>query len=55
LREALVAKAKTLAGDGPDDAAETKAQDKFFRRALEDRQSHRCIDCCLDYEMPWKN
>jgi imidazolonepropionase-like amidohydrolase len=55
LREALIAKAKTLAGDGPDDAAETKAQDKFFRRALEDRQSHRCIDCCLDYEMPWKN
>ena len=55
LRDALIAKAKTLAGDGPEDAAAGKARDKFFRRALEDRQNHRCIDCCLDHEMPWKN
>ncbi len=55
LRDALVAKAKTLAGDTPADAAGTKAQDKFFHRALEDRQSHLGVDCCLDHEMSWKN
>jgi N-acetylglucosamine-6-phosphate deacetylase len=55
LRAALVAKAKTLVGDGPGGKDEEKARDKFFRRALEDRQNHRCIDCCLDHEMPWTN
>ncbi len=55
LRDALVAKAKTLAGDGPEDAATDKARDKFFRRSLEDRLSILCVDCCLDHEMPWKN
>ena len=54
-RLALIAKAKTLAGDAPSDPASAKAQDKFFYRALEDRQSHRCLECCLDHEMPWKN
>ena len=55
LREALTAKAKTLAEGSPDNDAGDKARDKFFHRALEDRQSHRCVDCCLDHEMPWKN
>jgi imidazolonepropionase-like amidohydrolase len=55
LREALIAKAKSLAEGAPDDDAGDKARDKFFHRALEDRQSHRCVDCCLDHEMPWKN
>ena len=54
-RLALVAKAKTLSGDAPADPATAKAQAKFFYRALEDRQSHRCLDCCLDHQMPWKN
>jgi N-acetylglucosamine-6-phosphate deacetylase len=54
-RQALIAKAKTLAGEAEEDGAKAKAQDKFFRRALEDRQGHLCIDCCLDHEMPWKN
>jgi imidazolonepropionase-like amidohydrolase len=55
LRDALVAKAKMLAGDGPADGDGTKARDKFFHRALEDRQSHLGVDCCLDHEMSWKN
>jgi imidazolonepropionase-like amidohydrolase len=55
LREALIAKAKTLAGDGPGGKDAEKARDKFFHRALEDRQNHRCLDCCLDHEMPWTN
>ncbi|MFN0130171.1 MAG: amidohydrolase family protein [Verrucomicrobiales bacterium] len=55
LREALLAKAKTLAGDGPGGKGDEKAQDKFFHRALEDRQNHLCLDCCLDHEMPWTN
>jgi len=55
LREALTAKAKTLAGEAPEDTSADKARDKFFHRALEDRQSHRCVDCCIDHEMPWKN
>ena len=54
-RQALITKAKTLAGDPPADPAAAKAQDKFFFRALEDRQSHLCLDCCLDHQMPWKN
>ena len=37
------------------DARRGKAQEKFFFRALEDRQNHLCVDCCLDHEMPWKN
>jgi len=55
LREALLAKAKTLARDGPDGKDNEKGREKFFHRALEDRQNHRCLDCCLDHEMPWTN
>jgi len=54
-RQALIAKAITLAGEAEEDGDKAKAQDKFFRRALEDRQGHLCVDCCLDHEMPWKN
>ncbi len=39
-RLALIDKAKKLATDPPGDPAAAKAQEKFFFRALEDRQSH---------------
>ena len=55
MRQTLLTKAKTLAGDKPADAAASKAQEKFFFRAMEDRQSYRCVEGCLDHEMPWKN
>jgi imidazolonepropionase-like amidohydrolase len=54
-RLALIEKAKKLATEPTGDPAANKAQEKFFFRALEDRQGHRCVDCCLDHEMPWKN
>ena len=54
-RLALIAKAKKLASDAGSDASPNKAQEKFFFRALEDRQGHMCVDCCMDHEMPWKN
>jgi imidazolonepropionase-like amidohydrolase len=54
-RLALIAKAKKLATDAASDASPNKAQEKFFFRALEDRQGHMCVDCCMDHEMPWKN
>lgn len=54
-RLALIEKAKKLATDPAGDPAAAKAQEKFFFRALEDREVYRCIDCCLDHEMPWKN
>lgn len=55
MRETLLAKAKTLAGQDPGGKGNEKAQDKFFHRALEDRQNHRCLDCCLDHKMSWTN
>ncbi|HZJ13942.1 MAG TPA: hypothetical protein VFD27_02785, partial [Chthoniobacteraceae bacterium] len=54
-RLTLIEKAKKLATDPSSDPAADKAQEKFFFRTLEDRQSHLCVDCCLDHEMPWKN
>jgi len=55
-RLTLIDKAKKLATDASGDPAAAKAQEKFFFRTLEDRQSIRCIGCCLDHdEMPWKN
>jgi imidazolonepropionase-like amidohydrolase len=51
-RLALIEKAKKLASDSGGDPAAAKAQEKFFQRALEDRQSHLCVECCLDHEMP---
>jgi imidazolonepropionase-like amidohydrolase len=51
-RLALIEKAKKLASDGGSDPAAAKALEKFFLRALEDRQNHLCVDCCLDLEMP---
>jgi imidazolonepropionase-like amidohydrolase len=54
-RLALIAKAKKLATDTGSEASPGKAQEKFFFRALEDRQDHMCVDCCMDHEMTWKN
>jgi imidazolonepropionase-like amidohydrolase len=54
-RLTLLDKAKKLATEPTPDSAASKAQEKFFFRALEDRQTHLCVDCCLDHEMPWKN
>jgi hypothetical protein len=54
-RLALIEKAKKLATDPAGDPAAAKAQEKFFFRALEDREVYRCTGCCLDHEMPWKN
>jgi imidazolonepropionase-like amidohydrolase len=54
-RLALIEKAKKLATDSSEDPAAKKAQEKFFLRALEFQQSHLCVDCCLDHEMPCKN
>jgi imidazolonepropionase-like amidohydrolase len=54
-RLTLIEKAKKLATDPSADPTADKAQEKFFFRTLEDRQSHLCVDCCLDHEMPWKN
>ena len=54
-RLTLIEKAKKLASEPGGDAAAEKAQEKFFFRAMEDRAIHRCIGCCLDHEMPWKN
>jgi hypothetical protein len=48
-------KAKKLASDATGDPAAAKAQAKFFFRSLEDRETHLCIDCSMDKEMPWKN
>jgi imidazolonepropionase-like amidohydrolase len=52
---ALIEKAKKLATDAGGDPGAKLAQEKFFFRALEHRQDHLCVDCCLDYEMSWKN
>jgi imidazolonepropionase-like amidohydrolase len=54
-RLTLIEKAKKLATDPGGDPAAAKAQEKFFFRALEDREAYRCIGCCLDHEMPWTN
>jgi hypothetical protein len=54
-RLALIEKAKKLATDPAGDPAAAKAQEKFFFRALEDREVYRCVGCCLDHELPWKN
>ncbi len=54
-RLTLIEKAKKLATDPSGDPAATKAQEKFFFRALEDREVYQCTGCCLDHEMPWKN
>jgi imidazolonepropionase-like amidohydrolase len=55
MRLALIEKARKLATDASEDPSAKKAQEKFFFRALEHRQDHLCLDCCLDHEMPWKN
>jgi imidazolonepropionase-like amidohydrolase len=54
-RLALIAKAKKLATDPAGDPGATKAQEKFFFRALEDREVYQCTGCCLDHQTPWKN
>jgi imidazolonepropionase-like amidohydrolase len=54
-RLTLIDKAKKLASEPAGDPAAAKAQEKFLTPALEDRQTYRCIGCCLDHEMPWKN
>ncbi len=55
MKQTLLTKAKTLAGDTPSEPAAAAAQDKFFFRAMEDRQGYRCVECCVEHEMPWKN
>ncbi len=52
---ALIEKAKKLAGDAGAGSSDEKAKAKFFFRALEERQDHLCVDCCMDRELPWKN
>ena len=52
---ALIDKAKKIVTDSSADTADTKAEAKFFFRALEERQGHLCIDCCMDRELSWKN
>ena len=54
-RLALIEKAKKLATDPAGDPDAAKAQEKFFFRALEDREVYRCTVCCLVDELPWKN
>ena len=54
-RLTLIEKAKKLATEASTDPAAAKAQAKFFFRAIEERQDHLCIDCCMDHEMTWKN
>ena len=54
-RLTLIDKAKKLATEPASDPATAKAQEKFFFRALEDRQTSQCTGCCLDHQMPWKN
>lgn len=55
-RLALIEKAKkSLASSSAAASLESKAGEKFFLRALEDRQGHLCVDCCMDREILWKN
>jgi imidazolonepropionase-like amidohydrolase len=54
-RLTLIEKAIKLATDSRAGPAAEKEQAKFFFRALEDRQEHLSVDCCLDHEMPWRN
>jgi N-acetylglucosamine-6-phosphate deacetylase len=54
-RLALIEKAKKLATEPAGDPAAAKAEEKFFYRALEDREVYQCTGCCLDHQMPWKN
>ncbi|MFZ9855230.1 MAG: amidohydrolase family protein [Limisphaerales bacterium] len=50
-REALLAKAKRLAGDGGSDDASAAAREKFFRRALEQAR-HLGVENCQDCLLP---
>ena len=50
-REALLAKAKKLAGDGGSDEASAGAREKFFRRALEQAR-HLGVENCQDCLLP---
>mgnify|MGYP000903401473 CR=1 FL=1 len=53
---ALIEKAKkSTAGAGSASEDDAKAGAKFFLRALEERQGHLCVDCCMDRELSWKN
>ena len=52
---ALIEKAKKSATDSSAESSDAKAEAKFFFRALEERQGHLCIDCCMDRELSWKN
>lgn len=55
-RLALIAKAKKIAaGSGSDEEGDDKAKAKFFFRTLEERQSHLCVDCCMERAVSWQN
>lgn len=55
-RLALVAKARKIVAGGSDGGGgDAKTTAKFFFRALEERQDHLCIDCCMERSLSWEN